>query len=127
MTQAELIIEYIKEFGQITPAKMSGTIYKDEMFGSEVSKRCRELRARGTLESQQIGKFEVFKLKEKKNLEIPKWKQRLSGPDERLRELLKRIPVKWENASAINEINNALKSRYEMEKQRVLSLYESLF
>jgi hypothetical protein len=34
------------------------------MFGSETSKRCRELRAIGSLKSHGEGKFEVFELTE---------------------------------------------------------------
>jgi hypothetical protein len=60
MTQKELIIEYIKENGSILPAKMSGEVYKGTMFGSETSKRCRELRKLGKIESKQDGKFERF-------------------------------------------------------------------
>jgi hypothetical protein len=63
MTQHELIIEYLKEHKTITPAKMGGHIYKDNMFGSECSKRCRELRKKEILESANDGKFEVFYLK----------------------------------------------------------------
>ena len=43
------------------PAKMAGEVYKGEMLGSETSKRCRELRKAGILESFKEGKFEVFK------------------------------------------------------------------
>ena len=62
LTQHELVIEYVKEFGSITPAKMSGKTYKGGFFGSETSKRCRELRKAGKLNSHKVGKFEVFKL-----------------------------------------------------------------
>ncbi len=62
MTQKELVITYIKEFGKILPAKISGIIYKGIMFGSETSKRCRELRAKGFLISHDEGKFEVYTL-----------------------------------------------------------------
>jgi hypothetical protein len=63
MKQKPLIIEYIKEHGSILPAKIGGKIYKGTMFGSETSKRCRELRADGKLESKPDGKFERFYLK----------------------------------------------------------------
>lgn len=46
------------------PAKISGLVYMGTMFGSETSKRCRELRKAGILESTNDGKFEVFTLKE---------------------------------------------------------------
>lgn len=64
-TQHELILDYVKEYGSIIPAKMSGMIYKGIMFGSESSKRCRELRTQGILISHKKGKFEEFSLKEK--------------------------------------------------------------
>jgi hypothetical protein len=60
MTQKELIIEYIKEFGSILPAKLSGKIYKRHIFGSEISRRCRELRADGKLDSKGEKRFERF-------------------------------------------------------------------
>lgn len=62
MTQHQLITEYIKEHGSILPAKCYGLVYKDQMLGSETSKRCRELRAKGVLRSEQDGKFERFYL-----------------------------------------------------------------
>lgn len=64
MKQSELVIEWVREFGDITPALMAGRIYKDTMFGSETSKRCRELRTKGVLDSRKDGKFEIFFLKE---------------------------------------------------------------
>ena len=60
MTQYDLVIEYIKEHGSIVPAKVGGKPYKDGFFGSETSKRCRELRAKGKLLSVKDGKFERF-------------------------------------------------------------------
>jgi hypothetical protein len=62
MTQPQLIIEYLKEHGSILPAKMAGQIYKETMFGSETSKRCRELRKIGKLRSEGDGRFERFYL-----------------------------------------------------------------
>ena len=66
MTQHNLIKEYILEHGSILPAKLTGHIYKETMFGSEISKRCRELRKKGILTSVKDGKFERFYL-------IPQW------------------------------------------------------
>lgn len=60
MTQHQLVLEYVKEFGRIVPAKMSGKLYQGVMFGSETSKRCRELRKQGKLIGVKDGKFEVF-------------------------------------------------------------------
>ena len=70
ITQQKLIIEWLKENKSILPAKIGGHIYKGVMFGSETSKRCRELRAKGILRSEVAGKFERFFLNE-----IPKVQQ----------------------------------------------------
>lgn len=43
MTQHELIIEYINEHGYIIPAQLGGKSYLGYTFGSETSKRCREI------------------------------------------------------------------------------------
>jgi hypothetical protein len=73
LTQHELIIKWCKEHGHIIPAKMAGTVYCDVMFGSETSKRCRELRnpidpgnpyKKKVLDSLKEGKFEKFFLVE---------------------------------------------------------------
>lgn len=64
MTQKELVLEYLREFEFIVPAKMSGKVYKKTMFGSEISRRCRELRADGILESIGEKRFEKFFLKD---------------------------------------------------------------
>ena len=60
MKQHELIMEYVKEFGAIVPAKVGGRAFHNGFFGSETSKRCRELRAQKKLVSRSEGKFEVF-------------------------------------------------------------------
>lgn len=62
MTQKSLILEYIREHGSILPAKMAGFVFKDQMMGSETSKRCREMRKAGILRSEPDGKFERFLL-----------------------------------------------------------------
>lgn len=64
MTQKQLIIQYIKDHGSILPARMSGKVYMKTMFGSEVSRRCRELRAEGVLTSKGEKRFERFFLVE---------------------------------------------------------------
>ena len=73
MTQHELIIEYVKEFGFIKPAIMGGVIYKGIMLGSETTKRCRELRDSNNpsntyhkkiLNDYRDGKFTCFTLVE---------------------------------------------------------------
>jgi len=71
MTQHQLIKEWILENGSILPAKMSGQIYKETMFGSEISKRCRELRKKGILMSVKDGKFERFFLIDQDTVEVP--------------------------------------------------------
>ena len=60
MTQHELVLKWIDKYGKITPAKMSGTPWGGGFFGSETSKRCRELRKKGLLDSERDGRFEVF-------------------------------------------------------------------
>ena len=64
MKQHELVLSWVRAFGSILPAKMSGRIWNDTMFGSETSKRCRELRKQGKLRSEKEGKFERFYLVE---------------------------------------------------------------
>jgi hypothetical protein len=75
MTQYELIIEYCKEFGEIMPAKLYGFKYKDGMMGSELSKRCRELRRERILNSRKDGRFEVFWLEGMKQPQMFSTKQ----------------------------------------------------
>ena len=60
MTQKQLIKKYIEQNGFIIPAKMGGKAWNGGFFGSETSKRCRELRQAGILRSESIGKFEKF-------------------------------------------------------------------
>lgn len=67
MKQKQLILKWIEEHGFIMPAKMSGKIYHNTMFGSETGKRCRELRKEGILESRREGKFEVYSKARKPN------------------------------------------------------------
>jgi len=59
-TQKELILAYVDMNGSILPAKMAGQLFGGIMFGSETSKRCRELRKEGKLLSESYGKFEKF-------------------------------------------------------------------
>jgi hypothetical protein len=63
LSQHTLIIEYLKKYKTITPAIMGGNFYKNTIFGSEVGRRARELRASGVLNSFRDGRFEVFFLK----------------------------------------------------------------
>jgi hypothetical protein len=60
MEQRKLVIEYVKEFGKITPAKLTDRKYKEGFFGSETPKRCRELFAKGLLHRKKDGKFKTF-------------------------------------------------------------------
>ena len=62
-------MEYVNLHGSILPAKIAGQIFqasdgKKYMFGSETSKRCRELRKSGILTSHKEGKFEVYTIPE---------------------------------------------------------------
>lgn len=63
-TQYQIIKDWITQHGSILPAKMAGVVFEETMFGSECSKRCRELRKMGLLESKQEGRFERFYFKE---------------------------------------------------------------
>jgi hypothetical protein len=65
-TQKELILAYVRENESIIPAKMTGRVWQGQMFGSEVSRRCRDLRKEGKLESHALGKFEMFELPQSK-------------------------------------------------------------
>lgn len=65
MTQKQLILAYVQEFNSIVPAKKYGFIYRSQMMGSELSRRCRELRAEGKLTSQGKGKFTEYFLPNK--------------------------------------------------------------
>ena len=63
MSQHELIKKYIQQHGSILPSHVGGKPYLDGFFGSEVSKRCRELRKIGVLRSEpdiDNPKFERF-------------------------------------------------------------------
>lgn len=68
MTDYAQILKYVAKKGTITPAKLGGTVYLDKLFGSEVTKRCRELRAAGKLESPdsiQDSRFKTFRFTKK--------------------------------------------------------------
>jgi hypothetical protein len=93
MTQPQLIIEYIKQYGSILPAKVAGLVYNDHMLGSETSKRCRELRAKGVLRSEQEGKFERFYLTETK-ANYGDYKNVSTFDVEKWNEQFKRVEVK---------------------------------
>jgi hypothetical protein len=71
MTQEQQIMEWLKINDEIIPAKMSGKIFKDRMFGSETSRACRALRKKGILQSEPRGKFEVFWIKGRKPVAEP--------------------------------------------------------
>jgi hypothetical protein len=60
--QQKLVYDHIKEFGKISPAHKGGTIYRCKMFGSETTKRCRELEAMGLITGYKNGRFVDYKL-----------------------------------------------------------------
>lgn len=62
LTQKQLILEYVKEYGTITPATLNNRLFKGQWIGSQADRRCRELRADNKLLSRGEGKFEVFYL-----------------------------------------------------------------
>jgi len=53
MTQENLVLEFLKENKYITPARMGGKFYNDDMFGSKTTRVCRRLRAKGLLEDDK--------------------------------------------------------------------------
>jgi len=63
-TQKQLVKSWILDHGFIIPARMGGRIYKKAMFGSSLSRRCRNMRADGVLESYKVPKtrFTAFRL-----------------------------------------------------------------
>lgn len=78
MTQAELIVKYIKEYGKFIPAKKANSAYLRNgvqigWFGSSVDSACRKLRLYGEkvngefiqLKSHRDGKYEAFYLERK--------------------------------------------------------------
>ncbi len=60
LSQQALIMDYLKRHKTIVPAKMSGSIYRGVMFGSEISRRCRELFKAKKLNKIREGRFMVF-------------------------------------------------------------------
>jgi len=68
MTQKELVMSYVETFGEIIPAKIGGKPWNGGFFGSETSKRCRELRQEGRLASTSEGKFEKFYLPQRSRI-----------------------------------------------------------
>lgn len=70
-TQHQLILIWTLKYKAILPAKMGGEVFKGTMFGSETTKRCRELRAFGWLEGYREGRFVAFSLT-KKGQEVAK-------------------------------------------------------
>lgn len=60
LTQRQLVAVYMEKFGVMTPAKLGGRVYRGTMFGSEISRTCRSLRAEGLMRSSLDGQFAVF-------------------------------------------------------------------
>jgi hypothetical protein len=82
MTQAQLIIKYIKEYGKFTPAIKANSAYMRNgiqigWFGFAVDSVCRKLRLKGArvdgefikLQSHREGKFETFYIEREKTKE----------------------------------------------------------
>ena len=59
-TQKEAVMEYVDFNGSIIPAKMIGKTWNGLFFGTEITRRCRELRQSGFFKSEREGKFEKF-------------------------------------------------------------------
>lgn len=60
MTEGDAIMNYVRQYGAITPARMHAKVYNGHFFGSEVTRQCRYLRAQGQLASRRVGKFTEF-------------------------------------------------------------------
>lgn len=102
MTQKQLIMEYVRENGNIVPAKMYGSIFMGKMMGSELSRRCRELRDEGRLLSEPKGKFESYYLPGDSMYDPstnPKWQ----AVAKRFRREVKPIPLTLESATTTED------------------------
>ena len=113
MTQKQLLIEYIREHGSVVPARLGGEVYLGKMFGSEITRRARELREAGVLQSEPSGKFERFYLPEddmtqderdtlNKKLVLLR-KQWLQEQDNSKREVIKRQGIALRRALELEE------------------------
>jgi hypothetical protein len=49
-TDYKIICQYVREFGEITPAFIANTWWGDVKFGKDSDRRCRELKAKGVLD-----------------------------------------------------------------------------
>ena len=64
-SQRQLLLEIIKQNKEVIPAKLCGNFYLGQIFGSDITRRARELREKGILDSREEGQFTVFFIKEK--------------------------------------------------------------
>lgn len=64
MTQAQILLQIIKDKGSVIPSKMCGRVYNGLMCGSDFPRRARALRKQGILRSEKEGRFERFFLVE---------------------------------------------------------------
>ena len=62
MTQKETVLQYIKDHGEMIPAKDHGFEYRGTFLGSETSRRCRELAKEGKLVKVKRGRFTGYRL-----------------------------------------------------------------
>lgn len=63
LSQSQLVMRYLRENGQIVPARHVGSRTSGGFFGSEITRRCREMRKQGLLHSERWAenpKFVVF-------------------------------------------------------------------
>lgn len=60
MTQAQLLLQIIKDKGSVIPSQMCGQVYNGVMCGSDFPRRARALRKQGILRSEKEGRFERF-------------------------------------------------------------------
>lgn len=62
MSEKQALYDYIKTFGECIPAKLHGKVWQGHFFGSEITRRARDLRKEGKVVSEKEGKFEKFYL-----------------------------------------------------------------
>jgi hypothetical protein len=66
LIQEDAAMSYIKKHGSMIPARMIGKVYAGTFLGSEITRACRSLRAKGYLKSKIVDRFAVFTLTQKK-------------------------------------------------------------
>ena len=133
MTQPDLIIEYIKIFGKITPATLndeSRGFMKGEWLGSETGRACRTLRGQNRLVSDGTGKYTYFTFPILKSLrratqaELGQSNDKTEELNNTLKDILGKLRVSWDMGDKYKEIDNAIKSKNVILKNLTIKKYE---